>query len=157
MALQAMSVHGNAVRALDRTIDESARREPAGSTFFSGSEFGCAFSAAIPTPVQIDGNRPRLSAVFIGYRTSGGVLLGNVAVSNASFSTTVFSQNVFPHLLASAPAFDRVTQTGKGENWWPVPDAPKVLWGLEIRFEVGFQRGDLPFQIAAVGAEFEPP
>jgi hypothetical protein len=146
--LQAYWVHGTAVQM---------ERE---GYFVSKQYSGCAakfnthlsewFHFAIPTPVIIDGHRPKLKKVFVFYQTTGTAKLTAIHVYDAG---------------KKIKAWDDLSLTGDHsvkideKNSWNIAPALTVYYGLGLSVNVNFGSptpGKVPgIWFMTAGADFE--
>ncbi len=163
MIKRAVWVHGNAVTA-ERPGDLAGEvRIGWGSSFLLKPGTDNWFHVSIPTPVLIDGVRPKLSKVFVLFTTSkseGGGEFGEGGMFQGSVIDAL-------HLYDGAKkvkSFDE-TRTGKhtakidAANTWAI-DAPLTIYyglGLSIHARAPQVMSDdapQPVEFATIGADF---
>jgi hypothetical protein len=135
-----------------------ARRilEGIGTHFFGGGGLSNWFDIPIPTPVVLDGARPKLVTVFLFYKFLDG------KIRKMHIWDGPFRVKQFDNLSLSG---DHLGGIDAGNTWWLTPSLT-IRFGLKLAVNVeyttlidppapGEPRPKLDFLVAAAGADFQ--
>jgi hypothetical protein len=156
MALKAaMWIHGTAAAVEDPNglIPNGIIREGVGTRFFAHSGSFNWFHMAIPTPVILDGARPKLVKVFVFYRLGSG-RIKNVHIWDGPARVKEFNGlNLWGDHPGSIDA----------SNSWTISPPLTIKFGLGISIGIQFNTNidtpdtvdKLEFLTTTAGADFE--
>lgn len=111
------------------------------------------FHFAIPTPVIHEGARANLKTVFLLFRADPQVLVEAIHVWDGG------NRRIFESTMPHGVTGDHGGQLGLGDiqsniTAWALPNAPEVMWGIDVGVLVRFNReGNITF--CAAGADFD--